>query len=671
MSRSRTIGSRPDLVVHGGGNTSVKTEEVDHLGRLRQVLRIKGSGSDLATVTEGDFPGLFLDELGVLARRDRMSDEEMTEFLRHCTVDPGSRRPSIETLLHAWLPARCVDHVHADAVCSLTNGPDAAKAVHEAMGPDVALVPYIRPGFALSKTVASLAGSAAVVLAHHGLVTWGESPEQCLEATFGYVERAEKYLEDRGVQIQHRWSGEAEGPTVLVPDGSWPQPSSSGVEELSPGELESILLELRGAVSKRSRKVLHLEVAGRRFADRPDASDLASAGPATADHVLRIGTAAALLHRDAAGSVTEEVDRFERSYESYWERWHSRVHPAVEMRDPAPAAVLVPGAGLVCCGRNAAEARAASDVAMHTLAVASAAKDAFGAVDLLCEQDLFDIDYWPLELAKVSSRRYGELEGRIVVVSGAATGIGLDIAGHLVSLGAHLVLGDIDASGLAGAVEELQGRGGEVAAVPGDLCDQTVVERLFTEAIRRFGGVDGVVANAGIAAPGELATLSVEQWRRSLDVNLTSHFLLTRQALAALARQGSGGSLVYVASKNAFDPGAGFGAYSVAKAGQVQLARMAAIEGGPIGVRSNVVNPDAVFEGSHLWSEELRASRAAAHGVQPDQLESFYASRSLLGRSVTGHHVAEAVGFLLSDRSDRTTGCVVTVDGGVKGAFPR
>lgn len=691
VRRSLAIGSRPELVVYGGGNTSAKVSEADHLGRLRRVLRVKGSGSDLASVTGDDFPGLFLDELACLAEREQMSDEEMTEFLRHCMVDPGARRPSIETLLHAWLPAAHVDHVHADAICALTNCPDARAVVAEALGDDVAFVPYMRPGFALSKFVASLSGAAAVVLAHHGLVTWGDTTEQCLDATLGYVERAERYLEQRGVNLAGRWGKSLRGGGEQSPDPAWPHPPSrTGVltQELS----ENFLLELRGALSTRAKKVLHLEVGGRRFADRSDAAELAAAGPATADHVLRIGTAMAVLklapvqlesaagdpipaRTDQAGTdppapVRGQIAAFERSYESYWQRWVERAHGAI-MRDPAPLIALVPGVGLVSSGRNAAEARIASQVAMHTLAVASAAKDAFGSVERLDERDLFDIDYWPLELAKLAARQDREMEGQVVVVSGAGSGIGLDISRLLVSLGAHVVLGDLDADRLNTAVGELEAEGGEVASVTGDLTDEMAVERLFGEAIRRYGGVDGVVANAGIAAPGALVDLPLDDWRRSLEVNLTSHYLLTRRALRILRNQGTGGSLVYVASKNAFDPGAGFGAYSVAKAGQVQLARMAAIEGGAIGVRANVVNPDAVFEGSRLWSDQLRASRAKAHGVEEERLESFYASRSLLGKSVKGANVAEAVVYLLSRRSERTTGCVIGVDGGVKGAFPR
>jgi len=304
--------------------------------------------------------------------------------------------------------------------------------------------------------------------------------------------------------------------------------------------------------------------------------------------------------------------------------------------------------------------------------VAADVADAFGRMDPLSESDLFDVDYWPLELAKLGRVQPRELEGHIYLVTGAASGIGRDVATDLSERGAHLVLADLDAEGLDRTASGLNDASqGEPELVVGDLCDETVVDAAVAAAIRRFGGIDGAVSNAGIAAPGALHELSAQDWRRSLEVNATSHFLLTKRLLLALRTQRIGGSIVYVASKNAFAPGADFGAYSAAKAAQVQLARMAAIEGGPHGIRSNVVNPDAIFDGSGLWSEGLRAARADAHGVAVDDLEDFYAGRNLLGAKVTGGNVAEAVAFLLGDRAARTTGCVITVDGGVVGGFPR
>ena len=308
---------------------------------------------------------------------------------------------------------------------------------------------------------------------------------------------------------------------------------------------------------------------------------------------------------------------------------------------------------------------------MHTHGVAADVLDAFGEISSLPERDIFDIEYWPLELAKLRPAAVTDLAGRVVIVTGGGSGIGRETAVALARAGAHLAVSDWDAVGLDSATELIREVGHDPVAVTGDISDPDVVDRLVRETILAFGGVDGLVSNAGVAVAGHLVDLALEDWERSLAVNATSHFLLVRRILPVFERQGLGGSMVFVASKNAFSPGEGFGAYSVAKAAEVQLARMVAIEAGRAGVRANVVSPDAVFEGSKLWDETLRRERAKAHGVSIDQLERFYADRSLLGRAVRASDVAEAIAFCLSDRSSRITGCVITVDAGVAAAFPR
>ena len=573
-----------------------------------------------------------------------MTDEEITDFLEGASLRQ-SRRSSIETLLHAWLPARHVDHVHADAVCALTHHVDAEATVKEVLGGEVGFVPYLRPGFALAKLVAEHASADAVVLSHHGLVTWGDTAAESLEKMFTLVTRAEEF--------------------VGLPRSSEQVPTA-----MPDDQLDELLLRLRGRLSPpTARVVLAVDHAARTWVDRPDIDDLAAAGPATPDHLNRTNVRPIVVR--APIEVDAAADAFESWYEAFFRRQSRVTTGEFVMRSPVPTIALVPGVGLVGAAAGASDARLAASAARHSLSITGAARDAFGETRLLSEAELFAVDYWPLQRAKLAISNSREFLGRVVIVTGAASGIGRAIALRLVELGANAVLADIDSHGLDETCEIASGSGETPITVVGDLATENQAQALVTAAVRSFGGVDGAVLNAGVGAPGELEELTLAQWQRSLDINATAHFLLTKGLLRAMRIQGLGGSLVYVASKNAFAPGAGFGAYSVAKAGQVQLARIAAIEGGRIGVRSNVVNPDAIFGGSGLWSEELRSARARAHGIAIEDLERFYADRTLLGKEVRGEDVAEACTFLLSDRASRTTGCVITVDGGVSAAFPR
>jgi len=657
VARSRLIGADPSLVLHGGGNTSTKLVELDHLGREQRVLRIKSSGSDLATVEARDFPGLRLDEVLPLREREAMSDREMVAYLGRCLVEPDAPRPSIETLLHAFLPASHVDHVHADAICALANAPDPRAAVHDALGDDIAVVPYLRPGFELAKRVAELAGARAVVLAHHGLVTWGDTHEESYGLTLELVDRARTFLDARRTE-----SGRGEEPDRA--------------------QAELLLVRLRGRLSRKRRQVLATGRSQRGLADRRDVGEIARRR-STPDHMLRIGSRTLVLDLD--GDLDAAVTEFEDESRASYER-HAGPGDPLPL-DPAPRVALVRGFGCIAAAPDARTARVRVELAEHSHAAVAATLDAFGSASWLSQREVFEFEYWPLELVKLTlgARHEGtlasqplrpayaaaapppELAGHVVVVTGAASGIGREVARDLAVRGAHLVLADRDADGLGETAAELD----EAVGVTGDLTDRATVDELVHAAIAAYGGVDAVVFNAGIAPAGELAGLDEAEWRRTLDVNLTSQFLLTKRVLPVLREQGLGGSLVYMASKNAFAPGAGFGPYSVAKAGLVQLAKMAALEGGAAGIRANVVNPDAIFTGSRLWSDELRRERAEAHGVTVGELESFYAKRSLLGRPVTAADVAEAVAFLVSDRSRATTGCTITVDGGVPAAFPR
>ncbi|MGB4733372.1 MAG: bifunctional aldolase/short-chain dehydrogenase [Candidatus Nanopelagicales bacterium] len=654
VDRSNLIGDDMSLVVYGGGNTSSKGEVKDHLGRLQEVMWVKGSGADMRGSILSDYPGLRLSELLALRNMDELTDEQMTDFVTRALMDPSARRPSIETLLHAFLPFKHIDHVHADAICALTNHADGKRITAEALGEGFAYVDWMRPGFELSKIVGDLANYDGVVLAHHGLVNWAEDSDACLARTREIVAKAQNFVSEYKIPA---------GPPARHDD-------------LDDDEIRTLLLRLRGSVSREQRRIVRVDDRLRHVADHPQLDAIVAGSVSSADHMLRIKPLSLALSdqaREQEDGIREAVDTYRAGYNAYVERNLDLMPEGFSGHDSHPRVVMVPGLGAITTGINQAEAKVAADIALHTHTVAATVLDTFGPPEPLAEAETFRFDYWPMELYKLSLKPAPkEFAGRVVAVTGAGSGIGRGIAMHLAANGASLVLADLDMDSLEGVGAEITGAGGaEPRLVGGDQSDPLVVSSTIQCAIDYFGGIDGIVPNAGIGVPGNLDDLTLEQWELGLRVNLTSAFLLTQEAIRAFKIQGIGGAIAYVASKNAFGPGAGFGAYSASKAGMIQLMRIAAIEGGKFGIRANAVNPDAVFDNSKLWEGGLREERAAAHGIAPDELEDFYAARNLLNRRVTTVDVASSVAFLLSEKASRTTGCVITVDGGVSAAFPR
>lgn len=460
VNRSRMIGADPELVVHGGGNTSSKTRERDHLGREREVLRIKGSGTDLKTIGPDGFPGLFLDDLLVLREQGEMSDEDMVAYLAHCMVEPGARRPSIETLLHAFLPARHVDHVHADVICALTNNAEPERHVREALGDDVVVAPYTRPGFSLSKQVGKLSGARAVVLAKHGLVTWGETPEASYGLTLELVARARAYLDQRLP------TGEAEaGP------------------DLPDEERRALLATVRGVLSRNGRRVLRVDRSQREFADRSDVEAVATAARATPDHILRIGARSAVVRH--AAEAAEVIAAFERDYRAYFARHQARLPTGLGILSPLPAVMLVPGLGAIAAGPDAKTARVNAEVAYRSHRVTAMTRDAFGEVDWLSEADIFDFDYWPLELAKLANAPAPKaLAGQIAILLDATQGAMPAVARRLAGEGAHLVLAGEDEA----ALHEL------AASLPSGIAVTASTGEAVEMAVDAFGGADILVA---------------------------------------------------------------------------------------------------------------------------------------------------------------------------------
>jgi len=436
---------------------------------------------------------------------------------------------------------------------------------------------------------------------------------------------------------------------------------------------------LRGLVSRSRRAILHFDDASRvlEFVGSKEAGALSQVGPATPDHTIYTKRVACFVETDhpsdADGvktAVRDAVDRFVADYTRYFEAHRQE---GTTLLDPFPRVVLVPGLGMFTTGKDKRTALIVDDIYHHTISVLGAASG-IGSFVSLTSKDAFDVEYWPLELYKLSQAPpEKELARRIVLVTGGASGIGRAAALRLAAEGAHVVVADLDAAGARKVADEVIAAvgAGRAIGLGMDVASEASVGAGFEAAVLAYGGLDIVVSNAGIAHSSPVDQMTLADWERSFAVNSTGHFLVAREGMRVLKAQGLGGCFVFVATKNVMSPGKDFAAYSAAKAAEAQLAKVLALEGGPYGIRSNIVNPDAVFRDSKLWSEDIRRERARAQGITVDQLEDFYRKRNILAAPILPEDVAEAVLFLASDRSAKTTGCTITVDGGVKDAFPR
>lgn len=667
--QSRLVGGDPRLVVWGGGNTSIKTEETDFRGRAVQVLRVKGSGSDLKAVTARDFPGVRMDDILPLLDRDDMSDEEMVAYLGQTMMEPTAPRPSIETLLHAFVPARSVVHSHADAILMLTNNTRADELLQQVFGDELAIVPYRRPGFLLSKWVGQVARSRpdikGVILLNHGIITWHDDPREAYNLHIEMVDRAARFVRDQG----------AGGGDL---DGRSDTGSLSDRLEIA----AQIAPMLRGVLSTHGRVIVHFDSSeeARRFVsggaipgDR--LPTVLAQGAATPDHILNTKRTPLWIPKLTTDSqslksaIQNVYDSWLHDYEQYYHT-HSTGEP---MLPPIPRVALVEGVGLFAVGKDSRAATISNDIYSHTMSIVEAA-ESVGEYRSLSLKDAFEAEYWPLELYKLTlAPPEKELSRRVALITGAAGAIGSGIARRFAREGAHVVCADLDLDKGQALAEELTkaNPANRAMAVRMDVTDEASVREGFRQAIREYGGVDVLVSNAGVAKGAPIDALTLEEWERNFAVNARGHFLVTREALKLMKAQGTGGSVVFIVTKNIVAPGKDFAAYSASKAAEAQLARVLALEGAPFGIRSNLINPDAIFEGSGLWSPELKAERAKAQGINPEELEEHYRKRNLLQAEVTADDVAQAALYFASERSAKTTGAMLPVDGGLREAFPR
>ena len=667
LYRSNLLGSDLTVTNFGGGNTSAKLTEVDPLtGEAAKVLYVKGSGGDLGSMKLDGFATLSLDKLLGLTRlyRGVEHEDEMVAYLPHCTFNLNQRAASIDTPLHALLPYPHIDHVHPDAVIALaasTAGEATTRAIY---GGSVGWLPWKRPGFDLGLKlrdyVAANPGLRGVVLAGHGLICWSDTSEHCYENTIELISLAALHL-NRRMADQPAFGGAAVG-------------ALSGQDRLAAAA--QLMPRLRGAMGADRPKIGHFsdDPETLEFVGSSDFKRLAAIGTSCPDHFLRTKIAPLVLDPGRVQDdayLTSALDDYRKGYAAYYARQAKPGDPKI--RDPNPVVVLLPGVGRFTFAADKTTARLAGEFygnAINVMRGATALGDYLG----LPESEAFAIEYWALEEAKLQRMPKAKpLAGRIALITGGAGGIGAATATRLLADGACVMLLDRDADALEQTRQSLSQRFGHdlIRSAECDVTNENKVREAFEACAREFGGLDILVANAGLASAASIEDTTTEIWRRNYDVLAQGYFLAARSAFPLLKLQ-KGGSIVFIGSKNALAATPNASAYASAKAASLHLARCLALEGADAGIRVNVVNPDAVLRGSRIWEGDWRKERASAYGVDSgEELEEFYRKRSMLKRNVLPEDVAEAVAFFASDASGKSTGNVLNVDAGNAQAFPR
>jgi len=668
------IGSEDSLVLHGGGNCSVKTTVTGMLGQGIPAIFVKASGCSMASIEPRWFTGLDLGYLERLRTLDELSDEAMVNELMTHLLDHRSPAPSIETLVHALIPAKFIDHTHPDAILALTNQADGKRLLREALGEGVLILDYIKPGFKLAlaaaKALEAAPASRAMVWMQHGLITWGETARESYETTIDLVTRAEALIAagTRGrLRAARRTSTEeAEARLEFVAPivrGLLARSTDSPDRPLAPVILNALT----------TRDVLEV-------VDSAEGKAIALSPPLTSDYLIR--TKALPLWVDDPAyddgprlreQISTAVQGYCREYDAYVDRHIVRLPAGLHRIDPLPRVVLMPGLGALCAGGDAAAAAIARDITSHALAT-KAKVALMGKYCGMSEPDLFDMEYRSLQHAKLRNQKNLPLTGLVALVTGAAGAIGSAICEELLESGCAVAVTDLPGDPLEFLVKDLEARFPErVAAIATDVTDPASVRDGFRRTIGHWGGVDLVVPNAGAALVSSLMTMDPESFRRLETINTEGTLHVLAEAGRHFKHQGTGGDIVVISTKNVFSPGAGFGAYSATKAAAHQLARIASLEFAEFGVRVNMVSPDAVFSHgnrpSGLWAE-VGPDRMRARGLDAAGLEDYYRSRNLLKSKVSARHVARAVVFFAT-RQTPTTGTTLPVDGGLPDATPR
>jgi rhamnulose-1-phosphate aldolase/alcohol dehydrogenase len=679
LYRSNLLGSDKRITNFGGGNTSAKLREKDPLtGEEAEVLWVKGSGGDLGTMKLDGFSTLYMAKFRALEKFYKPgtdNDAVMVPLYAHCAFNLNPRAASIDTPLHGFIDRAHVDHMHPDALIAIAASSDSKQLTEEIFGGEIGWLPWIRPGYELGLKLRELTQKnpklRGAVLEAHGLFTWGDSSKACYETTLDIINRATTWLADKS--RGKRPFGAVATPPLTI----------DRRREIAAGIMPTIrgVISAANAAGQQVFKVGHFDdsEAVLDFVGGEKLAALAALGTSCPDHFLRTKIWPLVLPfdpardtvSDLAARVKPAIEAYREKYAGYYERCKRADSP--KMRDANPVVYLVPGVGMITFAADKATARIAGEFYVNAINVMRGAASV-SSYRGLPEQEAFDIEYWLLEEAKLQRMpRPKALAGRVALITGGAGGIGLATARRLMDEGACVVICDIDREALAGAHEELRKKYGAdvVGSAWVDVTREDAVIAGFRDSAWKFGGVDICVSNAGIASASPVDETTLATWQKNMDILATGYFLIARQAFQLFKSQGIGGSIVFIGSKNALAASPGAAAYCTAKAAELHLARCLALEGAPLGIRVNVVNPDAVLRGSRIWQGEWATQRAAQNKTSVDNLETVYRERSLLKRSVYPEDVAEAVAFFATERSAKSTGNIINVDAGNAQAFTR
>jgi len=672
LYRSNLLGSDKRITNYGGGNTSAKVMQKDPLtGDMAEVLWVKGSGGDVGSIKMDGFSTLYMDKLNALRAlyRGVAFEDEMVGYLPHCTFNLNPRAASIDTPLHAYVPAKHVDHMHPDAIIAIAASKDSKALTQRIFGDRIGWLPWKKPGYELGLALSNFCShnpwAKGVVLESHGLFTWDDDAQACYDLTLEVIQTAMDWF-----------ANETAG-----------KPAFGGAkhESLAPADRRAVAARLmpaiRGMVSGQQHMVGHFtdSDAVLDFVNANDMERLAALGTSCPDHFLRTKIRPLVVDFDPAtpdldgvlAGLADAVAEYREGYQAYYDRCKHDDSPAI--RDPNAVVYLVPGVGMITFAKDKATARISGEFYVNAINVMRGS-DAVSEYCGLPEQEAFDIEYWLLEEAKLQRMPAPKsMAGRVALVTGGAGGIGAATAERYLREGACVMLADIDEGALADTIKALATRHSAdvVRSVVMNVTDEDAVADAYSEIAAEFGGVDILVSNAGIASSAPVTETTLDLWNKNMAILSTGYFLVSREAFKLFEVQEMGGAVVFVASKNGLAASPNASAYCTAKASEIHLARCLALEGAPIGVRVNVVNPDAVLKGSKIWQGEWLDQRAGTYGTDKEGLEEMYRERSMLKRSVLPEDIAEAAYFLASDLSAKSTGNIINVDAGNVQAFTR